>query len=117
MADMQEIRQSIEATRAQLREQEAALRTAEDEQKQAEQRGAVDVLEQEVGDMETKHRDLIMRCRTAQDDAERLTTETDEVAMEVQTCDNATKNAAWTLQQLGLTGRLRSRSVANSTLC
>jgi chromosome segregation ATPase len=103
VADLAEVRQSIEATRALLREQEAALRTAEDEQKQAEQRGAASRLEQEVAEMEPKHRDLVARCRAAQDEFERLVKETDEVAIEVQTCDNAMGNAAWTLQQLNMT--------------
>lgn len=103
MADIAEVRQSIEATRALLREQEAALRTAEDEQKQAEQRGAASHLEQEVAEMEPKHRDLIARCRAAQDEFARLVQETDEVAIEVQTGDNAMENAAWTLQQLNMT--------------
>jgi hypothetical protein len=103
VADIAEVRQSIEATRALLREQEAALRTAEDEQKRAEQRGAADRLEQEVAEMEPKHRDLITRCRAAQDEFERLVQETDEVAIEVQTGDNAMENAAWTLQQLNMT--------------
>ena len=103
MADLAEVRQSIEATRALLREQEAALRTAEDEQKQAEQRGAASRLEQEVAEMEPKHRGLVTRCRAAQDEFERLVQETDEVAIEVRTCDNAVQNAAWTLQQLNMT--------------
>jgi chromosome segregation ATPase len=103
VADLAEVRQSIEATRALLREQEAALRTAEDEQKQAEQRGAVDRLEQEVAEMEPKHRDLVARCRVAQVEFERSVKETDEVAIEVRTCDNAMENAAWTLQQLNMT--------------
>jgi chromosome segregation ATPase len=103
VADLAEVRQSIEATRALLREQEAALRTAEDEQKQAEQRGAASRLEQEVAEMEPKHRDLATRCRAAQDELARLVQETDEVAIEVQTCDNAMGNAAWTLQQLNMT--------------
>lgn len=47
MADLAEMRQSLEATRATLREQEIALRTAEDEQKQAEQRGTASRLGQE----------------------------------------------------------------------
>jgi hypothetical protein len=100
---MQEIRQSIEATRVLLREQESSLRTAEDEQKQAEQRNAVGSLEQDVAEMELKHRDLVTRCRAAQDEFERLVQETDEVAIEVRTWDNAMENAAWTLQQLNMT--------------
>jgi hypothetical protein len=103
VADLAEVRQSIDATRALLREQEAALRTAEDEQKQAEQRGSGDRLEQEVAEMGPKHRDLVTRCRAAQDEFERLVQETDEVAIEVQTSDNAMENAAWTLQQLNMT--------------
>jgi chromosome segregation ATPase len=103
VADLAEVRQSIEATRLLLREQEAALRTAEDEQKRAEQRGAADRLEQEVAEMEPKHRDLVTRCRAAQDEFARLVQETDEVAIEVQACDNAMENAAWTLQQLNMT--------------
>jgi chromosome segregation ATPase len=103
VADLAKVRQSIEATRALLREQEAALRTAEDQQKQAEQRGAAGRLEQEVAEMETKHRELVPRCRAAQDEFERLVQETDEVAIEVQTSDNAMQNAAWTLQQLNMT--------------
>jgi chromosome segregation ATPase len=103
VADLAAVRQSIDATRALLRQQEAALRTAEDEQKQAEQRGAADRLEQEVAEMEPKHRDLVTRCRTAQDELARLVQETDEVAIEVQTCDNAMGNAAWTLEQLNMT--------------
>jgi hypothetical protein len=100
---MQEIRQSIEATRVLLREHEAALRTAEDEQKQAEQRGTADRLEQEVVEMELKHRDFVTRCRAAQDEFERVVQETNEVAIEVQTDDNVMENAAWTLQQLNMT--------------
>jgi hypothetical protein len=38
--------------------------------------------------MGPKHRDLITRCRTAQDGFGRLVKETDEVAVEVRTCDN-----------------------------
>jgi hypothetical protein len=52
--------------------------------------------------VETKHRDLITRCSTAQDEFQRLVTETDEVAVEVQTCDNAAQNAAFALAEGGM---------------
>jgi hypothetical protein len=53
--------------------------------------------------MEPKHRDLVTRCRAAQDEFDRLVRETDERGHEVRKWDNATQNGSWMLQQLNMT--------------
>lgn len=81
MADLSEMRQSIEATKALLREQETAL------------------LEAEVSELEAEHNALMARCRTAKEEFDRLVQETDEMTGEVRKRDNEVKSAQWMLEQ------------------
>ena len=81
MADLSEMRQSIEATRALLREQETAL------------------LEAEVSEIEQEHSALMARCRTAKEEFDRLVRETDEMSGEVRKRDNEVRQANWMLEQ------------------
>jgi hypothetical protein len=81
VADLSEMRQSIEATRALLREQETAL------------------LEAEVSELEAEHNGLMTRCRTAKAEFDRLVQETDEMSGEVRKRDNDVRQASWMLEQ------------------
>jgi hypothetical protein len=78
---MDELRISLSATRALLREQETAL------------------LEAEVSEMEGQHADLVERCRAAKDEFERLVSETEELGHEVRKGENDTRQALWLLDQ------------------
>jgi chromosome segregation ATPase len=81
MIDQTTLRDTIEATRALLREQETAL------------------LKSEVSEMEGQHQNLVERCRAAKDEFERLVSETEELSHEVRKGENDTQQALWMLDQ------------------